>query len=129
MEPIKATDIQKLEVGVQAMVLNYDVPAYEDPSKVLFVRPCIREICNSMIDHRKKSMAGKAAICGQPGIGKSYAMFYLAYKFLEEDGVDAIVLENSESRLFYFFIGAEFDRAQLSNDIRDSGKEGVIRRS
>jgi hypothetical protein len=126
MNPFEAVKTKDIGACVQALVLTENIPAYEDPSHVLFVRPCIREICNSIIEHRKKNIAGKAAICGQPGIGKSFALFYLAYRLLKEADVDAIVLENSETKRFYFFFNAAFDRTQVPQVIQDSSVEGIL---
>jgi hypothetical protein len=125
MDLIEAAEPQEIGACVQALVLTKSIPAYKDPSNVLFVRPCIREICDSIVKDRRTRIAGKAAICGQPGIGKSYALFYLAYRLLKEADVDAIVLENSETKRFYFFVSAGFDRTQFPEEIQDSGVAGI----
>ena len=108
-------------------MLSREVPFWEapHPSNILFTRPCIRKICDSMIADRKERAGGYAAICGQPGIGKSYAMFYLAYRFLQEADVNAVVLENTREGRFYFFLGDDYDKSQLPPDVKDSEADGI----
>ena len=98
-------ETKDLGEGVQAIILKQGVfPFHGDETKVLFVRECIRTIADSIVECRKKKNSTKsAAIIGQPGIGKSYGLFYLAHRFLQEDDVEAVVLESSANGEFHFF--------------------------
>jgi hypothetical protein len=63
----------------------------------------MRTIGDKLIELRSKEPTGKAAICGQPGIGKSYSLFYFAYRFLQVSDVDAVVLEYAGTGYYLIF--------------------------
>ena len=111
-----------LGADVKALVLSNQeakFPAYEDASRVLFVRKCIRDIYDGIKAFRERKFDGHVAVVGQPGIGKSYAMFYFARRFLQEDDVDAVVLENAEQNLYYIFYGSAYDQKDLPEKLRE----------
>lgn len=116
MDLSKTESVFQLKADVEAIVLAKAerYPSYEDASPVLFVRPCIRRIFQSIRNHRSKNPHGNASVVGQPGIGKSYALFYFVHRFLKEgiDDADVVVLENSEEQYFYFFYRADYDTVQ-----------------
>lgn len=96
--------ITPLGENVEAMVLKRGLfPSYENPSSILFVRECTREIYKGIQQHRTEERVGHSAVIGQPGIGKSYSLFYFAYRFLQEGDVDVVVLEQGEEGLFHIF--------------------------
>ena len=117
---VETTDLGE---GVQAIVLKDGVfPFWDDPTKVLFVRECIRKIADSIVECRKKKRDWSAAIIGQPGIGKSYSLFYLAHRFLQEDDVEAVVLESSEKGRFHVFYKSGYDQSVHPEKIRQGSQ-------
>ena len=85
-------ETKDLGEGVQAIVLRDGVfPFGNDPTNVLFVRKCIRDIADTIVKYRKKRKNGTTAVVGQPGIGKSHNLFYFALRFLEEEDVEAVI--------------------------------------
>lgn len=110
--------------NVEAMVLKTGVfPAFENPSSVLFVRACTREIYEGIQRHRTNEPAGNSAVIGQPGIGKSYNLFYFAYRFLQEHDVDVVVLEQGEQGVFYIFYAADYEPSCNFPDELVNGKD------
>lgn len=111
-------ETKDLGEGVHAIILKQGVfPFRGDRTRVLFARECTRKIADSIVECRKKKTTETAAIIGQPGIGKSYGLFYLAHRFLQEDDVEAVVLESSANGRFHFFFRKGYDQTVHSKDI------------
>ena len=111
-------EMKDLGEGVQAIVLRDGVfPFGNDPTNVLFVRKCIRDIADAIIKYRKKRKNGTTAIVGQPGIGKSHNLFYFALRFLEEEDVEAVILESSETGMFHFFYDSTHNQDDLPAEL------------
>lgn len=88
-------------------------PSSEDPSSVLFVRPAMQAICDAIVANRTVQSDGCSVICKQPGIGKSYILFYLVYLLLQLADVDVVVLEDCRAQIMYFFYAPKFDQKSI----------------
>ena len=90
---------------VELITLKEKFLTAEVCSNELFVRECMRGIFDSINEFRTsgKHHAPKAAVVGQPGIGKTCSLYYFAYKFLQEDDLDLVVIQNYESQFVHIF--------------------------